>query len=81
MREKRAPSTCGFVATCHFSGDDVNQAIEGLPFDMDVAIAIPYTLTDLKTALTAGAQTLGTTLGLTIATTDVDLLTLEQQGP
>lgn len=65
------------IATCFFTGSDVPMPLEGQPQTVTVRVAAGFTLADLKTALVAAAQARGTELGLTVVSTDVDLLSFD----
>lgn len=71
------PGPTELIATCYFTGSDVLAAIEGHPQTVTVRLAAGFTLADLKTALVAAAQARSTELGLTVVSTDVDLLSFD----
>lgn len=79
-REKRTPNTCGFIVRCYFAGNDVPDNLEGTAQELDFEIAIGYTLADLKTAMLNSIIAYGAILGLTVLSTDIDIIGFES-GP
>ncbi len=80
--EKIYNGQVGIVATCFFSGDDVDPSIEGKPQDVLVLLASGYTLSDLRNGIVASVQAKATELGLTVNASDLDMPTLQHgAGP
>ncbi len=79
-REKRAPGTVGFVVTVYFSGADVIPEVEGVPYEIDVAVPEGYSLGTFKSALSTGVQALAGELGLVVVPADIDVPSYEAAG-
>lgn len=61
------------IATMYFAGADCPDRIEGQPFEYTVRLPSGYTLADLKSGMWNAASAQATALGLSLASTDVEM--------
>ncbi len=65
------------LAVCYFTGGDVANEIDGLAFEIKFQLPDIYTLADLKSAMIQAVLDKAAELGLTVASTDIDIPSYE----